>query len=102
MRIDVSLVRGRGDLRQFVALPFRLHRGTTWIPPIKLERYAFLTRSLNPFFTHGEADYFVARRDGEVVGRISAHVDYAFNRYHCSRWGMFGFLDFEDDPEVLE
>jgi hypothetical protein len=102
MPIEVTLVRGRDDLREFVALPFRLHEGTTWIPPLKLERYAFLTRPLNPFFTHGEAQYFLARRDGRVVGRITAHLDYAFNRYHASRWGMFGFLEFEDDPEVLE
>src|SRR5689334_15761839 len=100
MAIDVSLVGGRDDLRDFVALPFRLHQGTPWIPPVKLERYAFLTRSLNAFFTHGDAEYFLARRGGVVVGRITAQIDYAFNRYHGSRWGMFGFLEFEDDAEV--
>jgi GNAT superfamily N-acetyltransferase len=102
MPIEVSAVRGLGDLREFVALPFRLHRGTPWIPPLKLERYAFLTRRLNPFFTHGEAAYFLARRDGRVVGRVTAQVDYDFNQYHGSRWGMFGFLEFEDDPDVLQ
>ena len=57
------------QLRAFVDLPFRLHAGTPWIPPLKLERYLFLTRRLNPYFTHGEAEYFLARRDGRVVGR---------------------------------
>jgi GNAT superfamily N-acetyltransferase len=101
MPIEVSAVRGFGDLREFVALPFRLHRGTPWIPPLKLERYAFLTRPLNPFFSHGEAEYFLARRDGRVVGRVTAQLDYDFNQYHASRWGMFGFLEFEDDPDVV-
>jgi GNAT superfamily N-acetyltransferase len=101
MPIEVSAVRGFGDLREFVALPFRLHRGTPWIPPLKVERYAFLTRRLNAFFTHGEAEYFLARRDGRVVGRVTAQVDYDFNQYHGSRWGMFGFLEFEDDLAVL-
>ncbi|HEY2259465.1 MAG TPA: hypothetical protein VGH45_07115 [Solirubrobacteraceae bacterium] len=101
MSIDVSPVHGYGDLREFVALPFRLHRGTPWIPPLKLERYIFLTRRLNPFFTHGQAAYFLARRDGRVVGRITAQVDYDFNQFHNSRWGNFGFLEFEDDPVVL-
>ena len=77
-------------------------RGTPWIPPLKLERYAFLTRPLNPFFTHGEAQYFLARRDGRVVGRVTAQVDYDFNQYHATRWGMFGFLEFEDDLELVE
>jgi GNAT superfamily N-acetyltransferase len=102
MPIEISSVHGFGDLREFVALPFRLHAGTPWVPPLKLERYAFLTRKLNAFFTHGEAEYFLARRDGRVVGRATAQIDFAFNRHHGSRWGMFGFLELEDDLEVLE
>ena len=39
MPVEISAVKGRGDLRAFVALPFRLHAGTPWIPPLKLERY---------------------------------------------------------------
>jgi GNAT superfamily N-acetyltransferase len=102
MSIEVSAVKGPKDLREFVALPFRLHAGTPWIPPLKLERYAFLTRKLNSYFTHGEAKYFVARRDGRVVGRITAQVDRAFNEFHSSKWGMFGFLEFEDDLEIVQ
>jgi GNAT superfamily N-acetyltransferase len=102
MAIEISAVRAPTDLRAFVALPFRLHANTPWIPPLKLERYVFLTRRLNAFFKHGEAEYFLARRDGRVVGRITAQVDYEFNRFHHSRTGMFGFLEFEDDPEVLK
>ena len=56
MGIEVTTVKGRRDLVEFVSLPFRLHAGTPWIPPLKLERYAFLTPKLNPFFTHGEAE----------------------------------------------
>ncbi|HEX4010179.1 MAG TPA: hypothetical protein VHX62_09230 [Solirubrobacteraceae bacterium] len=102
MPVDVSAVKGMGDLRQFVALPERLHANTPWIPPLKVERYLFLTRKLNAFFTHGEGEYFLARRDGRVVGRVTAQIDFGFNQYHGSRWGMFGFLEFEDDPEVIE
>jgi GNAT superfamily N-acetyltransferase len=102
MPVQISAVRGSADLRAFVALPYRLHADTPWIPPLKLERYLFLTRRLNAFFTHGEAEYFVARRDGRVVGRITAQIDYEFNRFHHTRTGMFGFLEFEDDPEILE
>jgi GNAT superfamily N-acetyltransferase len=102
MHPDVRPVKGLHDLREFVALPFRLHAGgTPWVPPLKLERYLFLSRRLNPYFSHGEAEYFLARRDGRVVGRITAQVDHAFNEFHQARWGMFGFLEFEEDQEVL-
>jgi len=99
---DVRPVKGFGALREFVALPFRLHAGTPWVPPLKIERYAFLSRRMNPYFKHGEAEYFLARRNGKVVGRITAQIDRAFNEYHGNRWGMFGFLEFEDDQELLD
>ncbi len=101
MRVEITRLRELSDLRAFVGLPFRLHGGTPWIPPLKLERYLFLSRKLNPYFTHGNAEYFLARRDGRVAGRVTAQIDHAFNEFHHTRWGMFGFLEFEDDPEVL-
>jgi GNAT superfamily N-acetyltransferase len=101
-RLTVHPVRGFGDLRRFVALPFHLHAGTPWIPPLKLERYVFLTRRLNAYFTHGEAEYFLAARGGRIVGRVTAQVDHMFNEFHSTRCGMFGFLEFEDDQEVLD
>jgi GNAT superfamily N-acetyltransferase len=100
--VEVSPVKGFADLRRFVALPFRLHAGTAWIPPLRLERYLFLSRRATAFFTHGEAAYFLARRRGRVVGRITAQVDRAFNEFHSNRWGMFGFLEFEEDRDVLD
>jgi GNAT superfamily N-acetyltransferase len=56
---------------------------------------------MNAFFTHGEAEYFLARRDGRVAGRITAQINHAFNDYRGSKWGWFGFLEFEQDPDVL-
>jgi hypothetical protein len=100
--LDVRPVRGLRDRREFVELPFRLHSTSpVWVPPLRLERHAFLSRRLNAFFRHGDAELFLARRHGRVVGRITAHVDHAFNAHHGNRWGMFGFLEMEDDPEVL-
>jgi len=102
MPVQITPVRDFRDLRAFIALPYRLHAGTPWVPPLKVERYLFLIRKLNPYFTHGEAEYFLARRDGRVVGRITAQIDRAFNDFHKTDWGMFGFLEFEDDQELLD
>jgi GNAT superfamily N-acetyltransferase len=102
MSVEIKPVNGRADLKEFVNLPYRLHAGTKWIPPFKPERYAFMTRSLNPLFKHGDAAYFLARRDGRVVGRITAQYDTNFNECHSNRWGFYGFLEFEDDQEILD
>jgi GNAT superfamily N-acetyltransferase len=101
-------------MRRFVDLPFRLHANhAQWVPPLKLERRIFLSRRLNAFFRHGEGEYFLAwRRDpgdartadssaSQPVGRISAHIDHAYNDYHNAKWGWFGFLEVEEDEEAL-
>ena len=102
MSVEIRAVERPGDLKAFVDLPYRLHRGTPWVPHLRLERYQFLSRRLNPYFTHGTARYFIAERNGEVVGRITAQIDFAYNEFHDARWGMFGFLEFVDDRAVVE
>jgi GNAT superfamily N-acetyltransferase len=100
--VSILPVRSRRDLKRFIDLPFRLHREhPLWVPPLKLERRLFLSRRMNAFFSHGEAEYFLALREGRVVGRISAQVNHAFNDYQGKSWGWFGFLEFEQDPEAL-
>src|SRR5689334_24075725 len=90
------------DRREFVDLPYRLHStSAVWVPHLRLERYLFLMRSQNAFFSHGDAQLFLAERDGRVVGRISAQYDEHYNEYHGNRDGMFGFLELEDAPDIL-
>jgi GNAT superfamily N-acetyltransferase len=99
--VEIRSVSTARDLKRFIDLPFRLHANhPQWVPPLKLERRLFLNRRLNAFFSHGEAEYFLALRDGRVVGRASAQVNHAFNDYQHKRWGWFGFFESEDDQEV--
>lgn len=101
--VTIRPVRTRRELKRFIEVPFRLYRDQPlWVPPLKLERRLFLSRRMNAFFSHGETEYFLAYREGRVVGRISAHVNHAFNDYQQKNWGWFGFLEFEQDPEVLQ
>jgi GNAT superfamily N-acetyltransferase len=101
--VEVRPVASRRDLREFLRLPFRLHANAPqWVPPVLVERRAYLSRRLNPFFKHGDAQLFVARRDGRVVGRVSAQIDHAYNDFHGDRWGWFGFLEVEDDQEAMD
>ena len=73
-------MRSLRDRREFIGLPFRLHASSEqWVPPLRLERHAFLSPRLNKWFRHADAQLFLARRDGRVVGRVSAQIDHAFN-----------------------
>jgi hypothetical protein len=98
--ISVTPVSGRADLRRFITLPFRLYEGVDqWVPPLISERKHHLDRKRNPYFEHAEAEYFLARREGRVVGRITAQVDDNFNAVQGNDWGQFGFFESENDPE---
>jgi GNAT superfamily N-acetyltransferase len=59
-----------------------------------------LSRTKNPFFEHAEAEYFIAERDGDVVGRIAAISNRLHNETHEDRVGFFGFFESIDDQDV--
>jgi GNAT superfamily N-acetyltransferase len=98
---SIRPVRDKRDLNEFIELPFRLRRDDPqWVPPLRFERREFLSKAKNPYFEHAEAEYFLAERDGQVVGRISAQVDRRWDEFQGGKDGMFGFFESEDDPEV--
>jgi len=100
--VSIRPVRGKRDLNQFIELPYRLRAGEPrWVPPLRFERRQFLDRSKNPWFEHAEAELMLAERGGQVVGRISAHLDHRWDEYQGGKDGMFGFFEAEDDPEVV-
>jgi GNAT superfamily N-acetyltransferase len=99
--LTVKPVQGKRELKRFVKLPFALHRDQPqWVPPLIFERMQFLDRSKNPYFEHAEAEYFLAERDGEPVGRITAQIDQRWDEFQGGNDGMFGFFESADDPEV--
>jgi GNAT superfamily N-acetyltransferase len=101
MGLDVRPVASKRDLTTFIKLPWRLYRNEpNWVPPLVSERRQFLDRRKNPWFEHGEAEYFLAWRDGRAVGRITAQVDRILNEFQDNAWGLFGFFECEDDPEA--
>ena len=99
--VTIRPVRSRRELKRFVKVPFRLHRGQSqWVAPLIFERMEFLNREKNPYFEHAEAEYFLAERDGEAVGRITAQIDHRWDAYQGGSDAMFGFFETANDPEV--
>lgn len=101
MAITVRAIDKSGH-KAFVELPFRLyHDDPHWVPPLKSEVYGLITPGKNPWFTHGEAQLFLAERDGKVVGRISAHIDHLALKQPIEQGmgpgtGNWGLLEAED------
>ncbi|HEV7615313.1 MAG TPA: hypothetical protein VGO36_03700 [Solirubrobacterales bacterium] len=100
--VSIRPVRTRRELKRFVKVPFRLHRASPeWVAPLIFERMAFLDRKKNPYFEHAEAEYFLAERDGEPVGRITAQIDGRWDEFQGGNDAMFGFFEAVEDSEVV-
>ncbi len=65
-----------------------------------MERKAFLDRNRHPFYRHGDAALFLARKNGEIVGRIMASDDPNYNSLHQSNVGCFGLFECISDRDV--
>jgi GNAT superfamily N-acetyltransferase len=99
--VEVRPVSSKRERDAFIKLPWRLYAGEpNWVAPLLFERRQFLDPRKNPFFQHAQVQLFLAYRDGRVVGRISAHVDANLDAFQDTDWGLFGFFECEDDPEV--
>ena len=105
-----QLELGDPRLREFVRFPWRLYRGDPcWTPPLnadllgnKLLGMTGLLTAEHPYQREADVTHFLARRDGEVVGTVSAAVNRAFNEFHQGRFGFFGFFETIEEYAVAE
>ena len=71
-----------------------------WVPTLRRVQRQRLDPRHTPFLRYGQAQLFLAERDGRPVGRISAQI----NPLHNEKWkesaGFFGHFDCLNDPEA--
>lgn len=102
MSLAVRPVDTKARLRRFVTVPRMLYAGMEgYVAPLDHERLQLLDPARSGFHTHGEAAYFLAERDGRVVGRVSAQIDGLATGPLHEGVGMFGCLDAIDDASVV-
>lgn len=99
--IEVRPVRTAAERRTFLRFPWRIYRGDPlWVPPLLPERAARIDPARGTFFKRGMAEFFVAWRDGKLVGTISAADDRAVNAQRGLKDCMFGFFECVPDYSV--
>lgn len=90
-------------LKEFVEFPYRLYRDDPyWVPPLRIAVNELLDRRKHPFYADAEAEFFLARQNGKVLGRVGAIIDRGHNRFHEENAGFFGFFECVNDPAVAE
>ena len=102
-RLAITPVTLAQDVREFLEFPWRVYRGDPhWVPPVWSEREALLDPQRNPFFGHGEAAFFLGRRDGQVVGTIAVGIDRLVNAHRNEQVAFFGLFETIEDKEVAD
>jgi hypothetical protein len=97
--VEVIPASTPAEMKRFIQLPAALYGSDpNFVPPLLLEREEALSPKKNPYFQHAEAKFWLARRDGRDVGRISAQID---RLVKDPQVGHFGMLVAEDDPETI-
>jgi len=97
--IEIIAVSTPAELDRFIELPVRLYQSdANYVAPLMLERREALSPAKNPYFQHATTQFWLARRDGRDVGRISAQIDSLVTDPDV---GHFGMIAAEDDAEVF-
>lgn len=101
MAITIIPVKTRKELKQFIRFNYELYKDSPYsVPDLYEDMLGTLDPKRNAAFEFCEAEYFLALRDGEIVGRVAAIINNRANE----KWGIkavrFGWIDFIDDQEV--
>jgi GNAT superfamily N-acetyltransferase len=103
MALEIREVKTNRDLKTFIRYPLTLYKGSPYyVPSLFFDEMNTLRKDKNPVFVDAKARYWLAYRDGAVVGRIAAIL----LPQHELKWGdkymRFGWFDFIDDAEVVQ
>lgn len=99
--IHIEKVINKRQLKSFIAFPATIFQNDpNWINPLYIERLEHFSKK-NPAAEHIEWQTWVAKKEGKIVGRISAQVDALHRELYGTDTGHFGMIDAVDDPEVF-
>ena len=103
MPVEIRKVTSSKEMRTFITFANKLYRNhPCYVPNLVSDDAATFDRRKNFAFEFCEADYFLAYRDGNVVGRVAAIINRKANAAWNVRQVRFGWIDFIEDMEVLE
>ncbi len=101
LEIEKVDTNNKSQVKRFVQFYYDLYKDCPqFVPPLFIDSYLPLNRKKHPFFEHSQADFFLAVRDGQVVGRICAADNRPFNEYHKTKKAHFYAFDTIEDLEV--
>jgi len=101
--IEIIPVNSKSLLKAYIDFPHDLYKDDEhYVPELYMSQKDLFNKKKNPFFEHSELQAFIAKRNGKIVGRITAILNNNYNAYHKCNVGFFGLYDVIDDYEVTK
>ena len=103
MAVEIRSVSSKRDLKKFIRFNYELFKDNAYsVPDLYEDMLNTFSKEKNPAFEFCDAEYFLAYKDGKLVGRVAAIINNRANETWNTRNVRFGWIDFVDDKEVSE
>ncbi|NDV80647.1 GNAT family N-acetyltransferase [Bacteroides sp. 51] len=101
MSITIKKVSTKKELKQFIRFNYEFYKDNPYsVPDLYSDMVETFSKEKNAAFEFCEADYFLAYKDGKIVGRIAGIINHKVNKVWNKKGVRFGWIDFIDDLEV--
>lgn len=101
MSVEIKKVTTKSELKRFIRFNYEFYKGNPYsVPDLYDDMVNTFSPEKNAAFEFCEADYFLAYRDGKIVGRVAAIINHRANETWKKNTVRFGWIDFIDDTEV--
>ena len=103
MAVEIKEVTSKKDRKNFVELPYKIYKNNKyWVPPLRMDEYHFIDPNHNPALRKFKHKFFLAIKDGKVVGRVGAAINHIYNEKVGKKYVRVLKPEFYDDEEVFD
>jgi hypothetical protein len=101
--LEIRPIASKRDTKDFIKFQWEIYKDfPNWVPPLIMDRKKLMDREKNPFYKHSEAEFYLARKNGKIVGRIGAIINHNHNKEHNENIGFFGFFECINDQVIAD
>jgi hypothetical protein len=98
--ITIKNVSNLSDLKEFFRISWFVYQDdNAWVPPL-WEELKYFFKNKNPFWSHSDAQLYIAFKNGKAIGRIAAIIDHLFIEKEKEKIGYFGFFESVNDYDI--
>ena len=91
--VHIQPVQSKSEWKDFVKFPYRHYKKNPyWVPPLLADQKVLLNPEKHPFYEHARVQFFIAKKENKMAGRIAAIIDHNHNKVHQETTGLFGFF----------